>query len=250
MDIPNRSLEGKVAIITGASGGVGKALSFGFAGAGAAVVLVARRSAPLQAMAGEITAQGGRALAVPTDITKSVQVSEMAQITAKEFGRIDVLVNCAGGGRIEETLAITEESWDETIDFNLKSVFLCSQAVGKLMIEQKGGSIINYATAAAQAAAPGQIHYASAKAGVLHFTRILAAEWGHHNIRVNCISPGLIDDDLGHASMGPMFDKIAARTALGRAAQPEDFVPLTVFLASEEAAYLTGLIINVNGGPI
>jgi len=249
MSLPNFYLAGKVVIITGASGGVGKALSLGFTEAGASVVLAARRPAPLQAVADEIMAHGRKALAVPTDITKNTQVSEMVQKSLKEFGRIDVLVNCAGGGVREATLDITEESWDNMVDFNLKSVFLCSQMVGRVMIEQENVSIINFATAGAQVPVPGYSHYTTAKAGVIHFTRVLAAEWGRYNVRVNCISPGLIDDDLGR-SIGPNFEKGARSTALGRAAQPEDILPIAMFLASDAASYITGVIINVNGGPV
>jgi len=249
MSLPNFYLDGKVVIITGASGGVGKALSLGFTEAGASVVLAARRPAPLQAVADEIMSHGRKALAVPTDITKNTQVSEMVQRSLKEFGRIDVLVNCAGGGVREATLDITEESWDNMVDFNLKSVFLCSQMVGRVMVEQENGSIINFATAGAQVPVPGYSHYTAAKAGVIHFTRVLAAEWGRYNVRVNCISPGLIDDDLGR-SIGPSFEKGARSTALGRAAQPEDILPVAMFLASDAASYVTGVIINVNGGPV
>lgn len=249
MSLPNFYLAGKVVIITGASGGVGKALSLGFTEAGASVVLAARRPAPLQAVADEIMAHGRKALAVPADITKNTQVSEMVQKSLKEFGRIDVLVNCAGGGVREATLDITEESWDNMVDFNLKSVFLCSQMVGRVMVEQENGSIINFATAGAQVPVPGYSHYTAAKAGVIHFTRVLAAEWGRYNVRVNCISPGLIDDDLGR-SIGPNFEKGARSTALGRAAQPEDILPIAMFLASDAASYITGVIINVNGGPV
>ena len=251
MGIPNFSIKGKVAIITGASGGIGKALSFGFAESGASVVLAARSPAPLQAVADEIKAKGGKALAVPTDITNRAQVSEMVQRAVKEFGRLDVLINCAGGssGR-EATLEMTEESWTKNVDFNLKGAFLCCQAGGKVMVGQKSGIIINFATAAAQVAVPGELHYAAAKAGLIHLTRTLAAEWGRFNVRVNCISPGLVDDDLGRRSMGPTFEKFAKSTAMGRAALPDDFVGLSVFLASDAASYLTGIIINVNGGPI
>lgn len=251
MGIPNFSITGKVAIITGASGGVGKAISLGFAESGALVVLAARRAALLQAIAGEIKAKGGKALAVSTDITNRVQVSEMVQRAVTEFGRIDVLINCAGGssGR-ETTLEMTEESWNRNIDFNLKGAFLCSQAAGKVMVGQKGGSIINFASGAGQVAFPGELHYSAAKAGLIHLTRTLAAEWGCFNVRVNCISPGLIDDELGHRSMGAAFEQFAAFTAMGRAALPDDFVALSIFLASDAAAYITGVIINVNGGPI
>ncbi|MFC1944112.1 SDR family NAD(P)-dependent oxidoreductase [Chloroflexota bacterium] len=250
MSLPSFYLDDKVIIITGASGGVGKALSLGLAEAGAAVVAVARRPAPLQAVAEEIRINGRKVLAVPADITKSSQVSEMVQKTLSEFGRIDVLVNCAGGGITEPMLSISEESWDYMLDFNLKSVFLCSQMVGRVMVGQKIGSIINFSTAGAQSPVPGLNHYLSAKAGVIHFTRILAAEWGRYNVRVNCISPGLIDDALGRSMGDAMFEKTAASTALGRAAQPEDFIPITMFLASDAAAYITGVIINMNGGPI
>lgn len=251
MSNPNFSVEGKVVIITGASGGVGKALSIGFAECGALVVLAARRPAPLQAVADEIKARGGKALAMPTDITERTQVAEMVQKTVQQFGRIDTLINCAGGASgSRPTLDMSEESWDKNVDFNLKGVFLCCQAAGRVMMEQGGGSIINFGTQAAQLPAVGEIHYASAKAGVIHFTKILSAEWGRLNIRVNCISPGLIDDDLGRTSMGPAFEKFAGRTALGRAAKPEDFVGLSMFLASDAASYITGVIINVSGGPI
>jgi len=249
MSLPNFYLDGKVAIITGASGGVGKALSLGFTEAGASVVLAARRPVPLQAVADEIMAHGRRALTVPTDVTKSTQVSEMVQKSLNEFGHIDILVNCAGGGVREATLDMTEESWHNMVDFNLKSVFLCSQMVGRVMVEQGNGSIINFATAGAQVPVPGYNHYTAAKAGVIHFTRVLAAEWGRYNVRVNCISPGLIDDDLGR-SMGPSFEKSAKSTALGRAAQPEDLLPITMFLASDAASYVTGVIINMTGGPV
>ena len=249
MSLPNFYLDGKVAIITGASGGVGKALSLGFTEAGASVVLAARRPVPLQAVADEIMAHGRRALTVPTDVTKSTQVSEMVQKSLNEFGHIDILVNCAGGGVREATLDMTEESWHNMVDFNLKSVFLCSQMVGRVMVEQGNGSIINFATAGAQVPVPGYNHYTAAKAGVIHFTRVLAAEWGRYNVRVNCISPGLIDDDLGR-SMGPSFEKSAKSTALGRAAQPEDLLPIAMFLASDAASYITGVIINMTGGPV
>jgi NAD(P)-dependent dehydrogenase (short-subunit alcohol dehydrogenase family) len=250
MTVPNFSLQGKVAIITGASGGVGRALSNGFAESGASLVLAARRLTPLQAVADEIGVQGGKALAVPTDITDSVQVSKMVEMAMKEFGRLDILVNCAGGGPREPTLNITEESWDKTVDFNLKGAFLCSQAAGRVMIEQRSGSIITFSTTAAQLPAAGESHYTAAKAGVIHLTRVLAAEWGRYNVRVNCISPGLIDDEHGRAVMGAEFEKYARRTSLGRAASPEDILGVAIFLASGAASYITGVIMNVNGGPI
>jgi NAD(P)-dependent dehydrogenase (short-subunit alcohol dehydrogenase family) len=249
MEIPAFSLEGKIAIITGSSGGIGKPLSLGFAKAGALVVLAARKAAELEAIANEITSQGGKALAVPTDVTNSIQVSEMVQRAVKEFGWIDILVNGVGGGDMMPLLDISEEAWDEMLARNLKSVFLCCQAVGRVMIEQKSGSIINFGTGAATNPVPSGAHYAAAKAGVLHFTRCLASEWGRFNIRVNCISPGLVDDHLGRSSMGPLFEEYARRTALGRAGQPEDMIGIAIFLASDASAYISGAIVPVSGGP-
>ncbi|MCX5998403.1 MAG: SDR family NAD(P)-dependent oxidoreductase, partial [Chloroflexi bacterium] len=151
---------------------------------------------------------------------------------------MDVLINCAGGGSYESTLEMAEESWDSMVDLNLKSVFLCSQAAGKVMVRQRSGVIINFATGAAHSPVPGEIHYSSAKAGVVHFTRVLAAEWGRFGIRVNCISPGVVDGGLARRVMGSDFEKYAKRTALGRAAVPEDFVGVCLFLASDAASYI------------
>jgi len=249
MSLPDFGVEGKVVIVTGASGGVGEALSLGFAEAGASLLLAARREAPLRALAEGIAARGARALVVPTDVTKGAEVSAMVRSCLGEFGRVDVLVNCAGGGVPEATLDMTEESWDAMVDFNLKSVFLCSRTAGKVMVEQGKGSIINFGTMVGQAPYPGYNHYAAAKAGVIQFTRVLAAEWGRYNVRVNCISPGVVDDDCAHSTV-PNFERAARSTALGRAAQPEDLLPTALFLASDASSYITGLIVNVNGGPV
>lgn len=244
------SIRGKVAVITGSSKGIGRTLALGFAKSGASVALVARTVAELDAVASEIKAQGGKALVVPTDVTKSAQVSQMVQKTAKEFGRIEVLVNCAGGGIFVPLLDMSEESWDNIVDFNLKSVYLCCRAVGKVMVEQKSGSIINFSSGAAVAPTAGLIHYCAAKAGVDQFTRTLAAEWGAFNVRVNAISPGLINTQHNRDVMGAsMLEQYAKAIPLGRIGQPDDILGLAIFLASEASAFITGAIIPVSGGP-
>jgi len=244
------SVEGKVVIITGSSKGIGRKLAQGFAKAGASVGLVARTVAELEAVAGEIKAQGGKALVVTTDVTKSAQVSQMVQKTVMEFGRIDVLVNCAGGGNFVPLLDMSEEVWDDMLDFNLKSVYLCCRAAGKVMVPQKSGSIINFSSGSAVVPTPKLIHYCTAKAGVDQFTRTLAAEWGPFNVRVNAISPGLISTQHNLDVMGAsMLDQHAKAIPLGRIGQPDDILGLAIFLASEASSFITGAIIPVSGGP-
>lgn len=252
MSIPNSSVEGKVAIVTGGSRGIGRTLAVGFAEAGACVALAARGVAELKAATQEITAQGGKALAVPTDVTNSTQVSEMVERAAKEFGRIDVLVNCAGGaGRTPmiPLLDMSEEAWDAILALNLKGVYLCCRAVGRVMVEQKSGSIINFSSGSATRPVVGQTHYCAAKAGVNHFTRVLAAEWGCYNVRVNAISPGLTATRSTQEGLGPLYEKYAKAIPLGRAGQPEDMLGVALLLASEASAHISGVIIPVGGGP-
>lgn len=250
MDVPVFSVKGKVAIITGSGKGIGRALALGFAKSGASVALVARTVTDLEAVASEIKAEGGKALVVPTDVTKSAQVLQMVQKTVKEFGRIDVLVNCAGGGTFVPLLDMSEEAWDEMVDFNLKSVYLCCRAAGKVMVEKKRGSIINFSSGAAVSPTPGLIHYCAAKSGVDQFTRTLAAEWGPFNVRVNAISPGLMNTQHNLDVMGAsVIEQYAKAIPLGRIGQPEDILGLAIFLASEASAFITGAIIPVSGGP-
>jgi len=246
----NFSVEGKVVIITGSSKGIGRTLAQGFAKAGASVALVARTISELEATAGEIKAQGGKALVLTTDVTKSAQVSQMVQKTVKEFGRIDVLVNCAGGGDYVPLLDMSEEAWDNILDFNLKSVYLCCHAVGKVMVLQKSGSIINFSSASAVVPTPKLTHYCTAKAGVDQFTRTLAAEWGPFNIRINAISPGLISTQHNLDVMGAsMIEQYAKAIPLGRIGKPDDVLGLAIFLASDASTFITGAIIPVSGGP-
>lgn len=247
---PDFSIEGKVAIVTGGSKGIGRALARGFAASGASVAVAARTVADLEAVANEIKAEGGQALVAPTDVTKSAQVSNLVQKVMERFGRIDVLVNCAGGGLFVPTSELSEEAWDDMVDYNLKSVYLCCRAVGEVMVKHRSGSIINFSSGAATAPTPALIHYCAAKAGVDQFTRVLAAEWGPHNVRVNAISPGLINTQHNVDIMGTaMLEQYAKMIPLGRVGEPEDIVGLAIFLASEASAFITGAIIPVSGGP-
>lgn len=250
MDLPVFSVKGKVAIITGSSKGIGRILGLGFAKSGASVVLVARTATDLETAANEIKTHGGKTIVVPTDVTRGAQVLQMVQRTVKEFGRIDVLVNCAGGGNYVPLLDMSEEAWADMLEYNLKSVYLCCRAVGKVMVAQKSGSIINFSSGSAVVPIPRLTHYCAAKAGVDQFTRTLAAEWGPFNVRVNAISPGLINTQHNVDIMGAStIEQYAKAIPLGRIGQPEDILGLAIFLASEASAFITGAIIPVSGGP-
>jgi len=253
MGIPNCSVKGKVAIVTGSSYGIGNGLARGFAEAGASVVLAARSVSLLEDTVREIKAKGGKALAVPTDVTDGTRVSQMVEKTLESFGRIDVLINCAGGsGKNRNTFLIDleEEIWDAVLNLSLKSVYLCCRAVGRVMVEQRSGCVINFSSGAATGVVPGMTHYCSAKIAINQFTKVLAAEWGRYNVRVNAISPGLTDTPSEREHMPPeQFERYAKMIPMGRVGQPEDIVGTALFLASESSAYVTGVIIPVSGGP-
>jgi len=253
MSIPNFSIEGKVTIVTGASRGIGKALALGFAEAGATVALAARTVSELEATAEEIRAKGGKALVVPTDVTNSAQVSGMVQKTLKEFGRIDVLVNNAGGAgtsQLRPPQDVTEENWDELQDRNLKSVYLCNTAVARVMIEQRGGSIINISSLSGTKPVAYESAAGAAKAGVNQLTRAYAIAWAPFNVRVNAIAPGLTLTPRATKGLGPeLVEKYSKDIPMGRAARPEDHLGPAIFLASDASAFITGAIIPSDGGP-
>ncbi len=253
MDIPEINLEGKVAIITGSSQGIGNTLARGFARAGALVVMVARNSSRLESEVRSVESEGGKALALPADVTRAGEVEKMAGQALANFGRIDVLVNCAGGSgefRFRPLAELEENAWDQVIDLNLKSVYLCSRAVGKHMAEKMEGTIINLSSGASIQPVPGMTHYCSAKAAVNQFTRVLAVEWGKYNIRVNAISPGLTDTEGERRWMPPeMMEKYSKAVPLGRIGKTNDILGIAMFLASDMSSYISGAIIPVSGGP-
>lgn len=250
---PSFSVEGKVAIVTGASRGIGNALARGLAASGATVVLVARSAIHLDTTVRELESRGGRALAVPADVTDEAQVSEMVHRTKDAFGRIDVLINCAGGTGADRSIPILEmdvEVWKRIVDLNLKSTHLCCRAVGKAMADQRRGSIINFSSGTGVHPIHGMTHYGSAKAGINQLTRMLSVELGRYNIRVNAISPGLIDTETERKYMPPAsFEKYSKAVPLGRVGHPIDILGLALFLASDASAYISGAIIPVSGGP-
>jgi NAD(P)-dependent dehydrogenase (short-subunit alcohol dehydrogenase family) len=253
MGISMFDLTDKVAIITGSGRGIGKAIALGFAEAGAHVVVDDRTASDVEATVSEIRAMGRRSLPVLADVRVGSQVEGMVQKVVAEFGRIDILVNNAGSGFAQTpVLEMSEEAWDDDVLLNLKTVFLCSKAVGKVMVKQRKGSIININSGSSVHPGPGVAAYRAAKAGVGIFTRTLSSELGPYNIRVNEIMLGI--HETSHTtrwlSTLPQLQQqsLLRGIALGRFGQPQDVVGAAIYLTSDASAYVSGATILVNGG--
>ena len=245
------SLEGKVAIVTGAGRGIGKAIALGLADAGADVVVAARTASDIETAVGEITAKGRRALAVPTDVRLSDQVANLIEKTMAQFGRIDILINNAGGTFTAPTMGLSEGGWDAIIRENLKSVFLCSKAAAKVMIEQKNGNIISIASIAGLKGWPSNAAYGAAKAGIINFTKTLATDLAPYNIRVNAIAPGYIATSgmlQLHKGKPKEIEAMISHVPLGHLGQPESIVGGVIYLASNASSYVTGETLLIDGG--
>ena len=244
-------LEDKVIIVTGAGRGLGRAMSLALARSGAHIVAAARTVSQLEQVVGEVKALGRRAIMVSTDITVKSQVEEMASRAEAEFGTIDVLINNAGDGSSvmgKSIIDITEEEWRLGIDVNLTGSFLCSQAVGRRMLSQKGGKIINITSGFGMRGSPAVI-YSAAKAGLINLTQSLAFNWAPNNIQVNCIAPGwLPTTPPENEEVRKGREITASRIPMRRVGLPEEMGGLAVFLSSEASDYVTGQTILVDGG--
>ena len=254
MPIPSLSLEGKVAIVTGARTGNGKAIALTLAEAGADVAVcdVVVDDGLLEAVAKEIRGFGQRALTVQVDISRKSDVDNMVQKVIDEFGAIDILVNNAGILILGDILEFPEEDWDKMFDINLKGYYLCSQAVGKRMVERKGGNIINLASASSFRFYEEEGPYCTAKTGVVMLTRALARELASYHIRVNGIAPAWVKTELTRDVWSdPVASKEAeAEIPLGRWLEPSDVANAALFLASDLASGITGTTIVVDGGTL
>jgi 3-oxoacyl-[acyl-carrier protein] reductase len=239
----------RVGVVTGAGRGLGEASAIRLAEEGARVVASDVELASAQKTADKIKAMGREAIAVKTDVSNRKETDELIETAIKTFGRIDILVNNAGITRDMSIKKMTEEDWDMVLNVNLKGAFNCAQFAAKYMIEQKYGRIINLSSRAYMGN-PGQANYSSSKAGILGLTRSLAMELGRYNITVNAIAPGLIKTP-GVITL-PHYEKIAERaiqsTPLGRLGEPIDIAHAVLFLASDEASYITGDVLHVTGG--
>lgn len=245
-------LKRQVAIVTGAGQGIGQAIAKTLAGEGAAVVVNDIDLEKASKVAEEIKAQGGKALPIKADVSKRDEVNNLVKETLASFQKVDILVNNAGIAKLTPSLELDEEQWDSTIDTNLKGQFLCSQAVARHMVEQKRGKIINITSLAAHTGTPGLLAYSASKGGVVQLTKVLAVEWGKHNITVNAVSPGLTITELVKSVYKERPDVFAGveRIPLKRPATPEDIANTVLFLASPESDYISGQVIAVDGGAL
>ena len=242
-------LKDKVAVVTGASRGIGKAAALALVTQGAKVVInYARSNDAAEATVKEITDAGGEAIAIQADVSQSAEVDNLIKTTLDKFGRIDVLVNNAGITKDTLLLRMKPEQWQAVIDLNLTGVFLCTKAVSKTMLKQRSGRIINIASVAGQMGNPGQANYSAAKAGVIGFTKTVAKELANRGITVNAVAPGFIETDMTHDLKS---DDIIQFIPLGRYGKPEEVAGTIRFLASDPAAaYITGQVFNVDGGMV
>lgn len=242
-------LAGQVAIVTGASRGIGRAIALALAAEGAKVAVnYASSSGAADAVVAEIGGAGGEAIALQADVSKADQVDALFAAVMEQWGRVDVLVNNAGITRDTLLLRMKPEDWQAVIDLNLTGVFLCTRAASKIMLKQKSGRIVNISSVVGLMGNPGQANYSAAKAGVIGFTKSVAKELAPRGITVNAIAPGFIATDMTH---GLDSDGILKMIPLGRYGQAEEVAGATRFLAADPAAaYITGQVLNVDGGMV
>ncbi|MFH1480866.1 MAG: glucose 1-dehydrogenase [Pseudomonadota bacterium] len=243
-------LDGKTAIVTGASRGLGKAIAIALAEAGADVVLTSRTIKDLEVTASEIEKRGRKGVPIATDVRVQTQVEQMVDKTIELFGKVDILVNNAGIVIEKALMEVTEEEWRRVIDTNLTGMYFCAKAVGKYMIKQGGGKIINLASAMGIDTFPNLVSYSSSKGGVLLFTRALAVEWGRYNIQVNSLTPGYFYTDFTYNVLDnpKLINVILKKIPLRRYAQPHELGGTVVFLASKASDFMTGSNIVIDGG--
>jgi 2-hydroxycyclohexanecarboxyl-CoA dehydrogenase len=242
------SLAGKTAIVTGAASGIGLAAARRLAKDGANVAIWDINEDAAQAAAAELVKEGLKAIASRVDVSKRAEIDAAVKVAKEKFGPISILVNNAGISAFTPFMQITEEQWDRIMQVNLKSVLICTQAVLPDMLEAKWGRIINVSSSSAQTGAQTMVHYSASKGGVIAFTKSLAQELAPTGITVNNVPPGFVDTPMMRAGLGDKVDHIIAASPMKRAGRPEDMAGAIAFLASEDAGYITGHTLSVNGG--
>jgi NAD(P)-dependent dehydrogenase (short-subunit alcohol dehydrogenase family) len=243
-------LADKVAVVSGGSKGLGRAMAIGLGDVGAKVVVVSRSKDLIKETANIIVQNGGKAMAIPVDVNNHMDTENMVQRVMEEHGRIDILINNAGISNMHKSIDVSEEDWDGILNTNLKSLFFMSKTVAKTMIVQKSGKIINIGSVLGKMATNVSPHYCATKAGVAHLTRAHALEWSRFNINVNCIAPGFFETEMtkeqqeDEAHMNFLRYKIPFK----RLGKPEEIVGTAIWLSSEASNYVTGAVIYVDGG--
>ncbi|WP_423798021.1 SDR family NAD(P)-dependent oxidoreductase [Neobacillus sp. SAB-20_R2A] len=244
-------LTGKVSIVTGASKGIGKAIAVGLAEAGSHVVLCSRTKVELDEVAKEIEQKGVEALVIPCDVSNPEDIQNVVDEAVKRFHKIDILINNAGITVKRPAEEYDLNDWNKVIGVNLTGVFLFAQAVGRQMIKQKKGTIINVSSVGGETALTGSLAYCASKGGVNMLTKVLAVEWAPHGIRVNGIAPAYIETPLVKAikdQRSEFAQKIEARTPLNRLGMPDELIGSAIFLASDASSYITGETLKADGG--
>ena len=244
-------IRGKTAVVTGSTKGIGNGIARAYAQAGADVVIVSRHQEDCDRAAAELREKyGARTLAVAGDVTKRGDIENIMNKTVEAFGRIDILLNNAGSAITKRAEDLTEADWDRVVDLDLKAVFFCAQAAGRVMIKQKRGKIINISSILGIVADKQVLPYAVAKGGVLQMTKALALEWAKHNIQVNAICPGYVKTEMNAADLES--DKIGShllgKIAMRRFGEVDEIAGAAIFLASEASNYMTGQQIVIDGG--
>jgi 3-oxoacyl-[acyl-carrier protein] reductase len=242
------SLSGRVALVTGASQGIGRACALKFAAQGAAVAVAARNQDKLNELVGEIAAAGGKAAAFPMDVADEEQIKSAVKAVLAQLGKIDILVNNAGITRDQLVLRMKRADWDAVLNTNLTSAYLCIQQVIGSMLKQRWGRIVNITSVFGQTGQAGQANYSASKAGLIGLTMAIAREVSSRNITCNAVAPGFIETAMTSALPDEFKQNALKMIPLGRVGTPEDVANAVTFLASEEAGYITGHVLNVNGG--
>src|SRR5579864_7035318 len=242
------SLKDKVAVVTGASQGIGRDTALALAEAGARVAVAARSEEKLLALVADIAAAGGMAFAVKMDVADAEQVKAGFKLVLEKFGRLDILVNNAAITRDGLAMRMKAEDWEAVLRRNLTGAHLCIQQALPTMMKARAGRIINISSVVAQSGNPGQANYVAAKAGLIGLTKAVAVEIASRNITVNAVAPGFIETPMTDALPDKVKEEVKTRIPLGRMGSPRDVAAAIVFLASDEAAYITGHVLNVNGG--